>query len=194
MTAHTTSQTGSGSKKREIVPEIRRLTIDDLEEMKQHFLSLDMEQRRLRFGNPVNDLFLTRYADTIFDTVSIVYGAFVDDLLRGVAEIRGLPSTWTSMAEAAFSVQKDYQNRGIGDALLQRLIATAQNRGVKQLCMICLKENEKMQHLAQKYEAILQYEVDHVEGRIHSLHPTFNSLFSEFAAEARNLMKAIMTP
>ena len=180
--------------KDQIVPEIRRLSEADLDEMKWHFLGLDKEQRRLRFGNPVNDEFLKRYAETIFESVSIVYGAFVDDKLRGVAEIRGLPSTWKSVAEAAFSVQKDWQNKGIGDALLQRLIATAQNRGVKQLCMICLKENKKMQHLAAKYEAILQYEVDHVEGRIHSLHPTFNSLFQEFSAEARNLMKAILTP
>ncbi len=178
----------------ELVPEIRRLTEFDLEEVKRHFLSLDTEQRRLRFGNPANNAFVTKYAEAIFDTVSIVYGAFVDDKLRGVAEIRGLPSTWTNIAEAALSVQKDFQDRGIGDALMQRLIATAQNRGVRQLCMICLKENAKMQHLARKYEAILQYEVDHVEGRIHSLHPTFNSLFSEFAAEARTLMKAILTP
>jgi len=177
-----------------IIPEIRRLNTSDLDEMKWHFLGLSTDQRHLRFGNPVNDEFLKRYADTIFESVSIVYGAFVENKLRGVAEIRGLPSTWTSLAEAALSVQENWQDRGIGDALLQRLIATAQNRGVRQLCMICLKENEKMQHLAMKYEAILQYEVDHVEGRIHSLHPTFNSLFQEFSAEARNLMKAILTP
>lgn len=178
----------------EVIPEIRRLTETDLPGMKAHFLGLSKDQRRLRFGNAVNDEFLTQYAETIFRSVSLVYGAFIEDDLVGVAEIRGLPSSWTTMAEAAMSVEESWQNRGIGDALLQRLIATAQNRGVKQLCMICLKDNEKMQHLASKYEAILQYEVDHVEGRIHSLHPTFNSLFKEFSAEARSLMKAILTP
>ncbi len=178
----------------EAVPEIRRLTKSDLPQMKAHFLRLSQTQRRLRFGNAVNDNFLVRYAETVFDSVSLVYGAFIGDDLVGVAEIRGLPSTWTMTAEAALSVDEKWQNRKIGNALLQRLIATAQNRGVKQLCMICLKDNRKMQHLASKYEAILQYEVDHVEGRIHSLHPTFNSLFSEFSAEARSLMKAILTP
>jgi len=180
--------------KNEIIPEIRRMGKADCEAVIAHFCSLDKDLRRLRFGNAVNDSFLTNYARTIFDSVSIVYGAFVDDELRGVAEIRGMPSTWTSIAEAALSVERDWQNRGIGDALLQRLIATAQNRGVRQLCMVCLKDNLKMQHLAEKYEAIMQYEVDHVEGKISSLHPTFKSLYEEFSSEARSFVRAVLTP
>jgi GNAT superfamily N-acetyltransferase len=181
-------------RKNDIAPDIRRLGKSDCEAVVRHFCNLDKELRRLRFGNGVNDKFLTQYAKTIFESVSIVYGAFVDDELRGVAEIRGMPSSWTTMAEAALSVERNWQDRGIGDALLQRLIATAQNRGVRQLCMICLKDNAKMQHLAEKYEAIMQYEVDHVEGKIGSLHPTFKSLYAELSGEARSFVRAVLTP
>ena len=54
-------------------------------------------------------------------------------------------------AEAAFSVERDWQDQGIGDALITRVIAAAQNRGVNRLDMICLPENRKMQHLAVKH-------------------------------------------
>ncbi len=178
----------------EVVPEIRRLGPADIDDVRKHFTCLDKNSRRLRFGNAVNDGFLNSYAEKIFDSVSIVYGAFVDDKLRGVAEIRGLPSSWTSIAEAAISVEMEWQNLGLGDALLQRLLATAQNRGIRQLCMICLKDNEKMQHLASKYEAILQYDIDWVEGRIVSLKPSINSLYSEFMNEAQSFVKAVLTP
>jgi GNAT superfamily N-acetyltransferase len=180
--------------KGKIYPEIRRLGKSDCDAVVRHFCRLDKEMRRLRFGNAVNDAFLTHYANAIFESVSIVYGAWVENELRGVAEIRGLPANWTSKAEAAFSVEREWQDRGIGNALLQRLIATAQNRGIRQLAMVCLKENLKMQHLAEKYEAIMQYEVDHVEGRISDLHPTFGSIYEEFSGEARSFVRAVLTP
>ncbi|MCB1415829.1 MAG: GNAT family N-acetyltransferase [Phyllobacteriaceae bacterium] len=173
---------------------IHRLTPGDLDRVRDHFLRLSPKSRRLRFGRPVSDEFLERYAEALFEAVSIVYGAEIDGVIRGVTEMRGDTTSWSRFAEAAVSVEDDYQDRGIGGALLKRLVQAAQNRGVSQLYMVCLRENHKMKHLAQKNEAILDYCVDEVEGRITDLHPSFASLFSEWFDEASDYVTSLMTP
>ncbi|MCB1384380.1 MAG: GNAT family N-acetyltransferase [Nitratireductor sp.] len=163
---------------------IRRLGPADLPQVTAHFLRLSSRSRRLRFGGVVSDTFLEQYASAIFEAVSIVFGAEVDGVLRGVTEIRGSITQWTQHAEAAISIEDAWQDRGIGDALLKRIIRAARNRGIAQLYMVCLHENRKMKHLAHKNEAILDYSVDSVEGRIVDLHPSFRSLFEEWYDEA----------
>ncbi len=173
---------------------IHRMTGSDLERVRDHFLRLGSNSRRLRFGRPVSDEFLERYAEALFDAVSIVYGAEIDGVIRGVTEMRGDATSWGRFAEAAVSVEDNYQDRGIGGALLKRLVQAAQNRGVSQLYMVCLRDNHKMKHLAQKNEAILDYCVDSVEGRITDLHPSFGSLFSEWFDEASDYVSSLMEP
>ena len=173
---------------------IRRLTPGDLDRVRDHFLRLSPNSRRLRFGRPVSDEFLERYAETLFEAVSIVYGAEIDGVIRGVTEMRGDTTSWSRFAEAAISVEDAYQDRGIGGALLKRLVQSARNRGVAQLYMVCLRDNYKMKHLAQKNEAILNYCVDGTEGRITDLHPSFASLFSEWFDEASDYVAALMAP
>src|SRR6185312_5875662 len=48
-------------------------------------------------------------------------------------------------AEAAFSIEKPFQNNGVGSALMGRTILAARNRGVKKLFMNCLSHNHPMQ-------------------------------------------------
>ena len=194
MQQQLTQQTDSREAKPASSVHIHRLTPGDLDRVRDHFLRLSSNSRRLRFGRPVSDEFLERYAEALFEAVSIVYGAEVDGIIRGVTEMRGDTTSWSRFAEAAISVEDDYQDRGIGGALLKRLVQSAQNRGVAQLYMVCLRENHKMKHLAQKNEAILDYCVDEVEGRITDLHPSFASLFSEWYDEASDYVTSLMAP
>jgi RimJ/RimL family protein N-acetyltransferase len=73
--------------------------------------------------------------------------------MRGAAELRMIGESWPTDAEGAFSVEKDFQNGGVGTQLLGRIVRAARNRGVSRLYMNCLAENRKMQRLAKKYEA-----------------------------------------
>ncbi len=100
---------------------------------------------------------------------AIVCGAFVDGQLRGLVELRGLFQSWPSTAEAAFSVEPDWQNIGIGDALFERMFAMARNRGVRTIQMICLRENSRMRHLAAKHDARLHFNQDATEAILHLL-------------------------
>ena len=61
-------------------------------------------------------------------------------------------------AELAISVQETWQNRGLGNALMRSLVATARKKRIKALHMICLSENEKMRHLAEKQNAFMTFD------------------------------------
>lgn len=176
----------------QIAPSIRRLWPMDQPAVLDHFLSLDRDIRHMRFGGGVGDGFLRDYADDVLKVGSVIFGAFPDGELRAVGELRGLLDAWPVRAEAAFSVERVWQDRGIGDALVTRVIAAAQNRSVNTLNMICLPENRKMQHLAMKHHAVLDLSVDEVEARLDPPWPTPSSLAEEFAGEAQGLTDALL--
>lgn len=171
---------------------IRRLWRGDLSDVVDHFLRLDTETRRLRFGVALKDCALRRYAERVLDFDSVVYGAFPGGQLRGVAELRGFLGQWPPSAEAALSVEREWQNAGLGDALFSRLIAAAQNRSIRTLHMVCLRENGRMQHLARKHEAVLQYTDGDVEATIDPPRPTLSSLTEEIIGESRGFARTLL--
>ena len=110
----------------------------------------------------------------------------------GTDGIRGRANDWPMTAEAAFSVEPDWQDRGIGDALVARVVAAAQNRSVKTLYMFCLPENKRMQHLAMKHDAILAYHSGEVEATLDPSWPTALSIAEEIAGEFYGLAHAVL--
>lgn len=164
---------------------VRRLRFDDQSDICDHFLRLDALTRRARFLGAVNDNGVMRYAQNILRYDSIACGAFVCGQLRGLVELRGLFHSWPSKTEAAFSVETDWQSIGIGDALFEQMFAMAQNRGVRTIRMMCLKENSHMRQLAVKHNARLEVDNDVVEAILHPAWPTPRSIAVEVIAESR---------
>ncbi|MGK7753511.1 MULTISPECIES: GNAT family N-acetyltransferase [unclassified Roseovarius] len=177
-----------------IKPDIRRLWPADKRLLLDHFARLDPETRRLRFGASVTDEFVTRYAETVLGLDSVVYGAFVEGDLHGVGELRMLLNSWPVRAEIALSVDPDWQHEGIGDALFVRMLAAAQNRGVRSLYMMCLRENERMQRLARRHDATLTFDIGEVEATLDPPWPTALSLAEEMVGETRTYLHAVLRP
>lgn len=150
-----------------------------------HFHRLDITSRRARFCGAISEDGVLKYAQNIFRKDGLVCGAFVNGQLRGVVELRGLFQSWPSTTEAAFSVEPDWQNIGIGDALFERMFAMAQNRGVRTIQMMCLKENSRMRHLATKHNALLRSEHDVSEAILHPYWPTPASVLKEIVGETK---------
>lgn len=173
-------------------PVIRRLKAHDQAAITGHFLRLDAETRNMRFGGSVGEKFVTDYAGRILSIDAVVFGAFVDHDLHGVSELRRLPSSIPATAEAAFSVETDFQNRGIGNALVTRTIAAAQNRGIRTLHMICLPQNERMQHLAEKQRAVLHFDPVQTEATLQTPWPTPTSIAEEMIGETRGFVDAVI--
>src|SRR5215831_3263458 len=96
---------------------IRRLWPSESDKFRDHLLRLDKESRRLRFAHGVADAFIEEYASRMGEYGSLVYGFLVDGRVRGAAELRRLGDAWASEAEAAFSVERVYQDQGVGNDL-----------------------------------------------------------------------------
>jgi GNAT superfamily N-acetyltransferase len=171
---------------------IRRLWPADIAAFRRHLKRLDADTRQARFGSPVNDQFLEAYADTAHRLSTLIYGAYYGNEIRASAELRSLEIVGDAMAEAAFTVEKDYQDKGLGSLLMNRIIVAAQNRSISQLHMICLRDNDRMQHLAGKFGARLKIKSGEVTGRIDPTYPTPVSVFEEALDEAHGFMTAVL--
>src|SRR6516165_7372332 len=87
---------------------IRKLWIGESERYRDHLLRLDAASRRNRFAGAVSDEFVRDYADLSFGIDALIHGFFVDDTLRGAAELRQVGSPITREAEVAFSIEKPW--------------------------------------------------------------------------------------
>jgi GNAT superfamily N-acetyltransferase len=171
---------------------IRRLWPTEANKFRDHLLRLDRDSRRLRFAHAVSDTFIEEYASRMSEYGSVVYGYLVDGQVHGAAELRRLGDTWGEEAEAAFSVEKPYQDRGVGSDLMGRVVRAARNRRIKRLYMSCLAENARMQVIAKKHEAVLRFEYGEVIGEILPEQPNYFSIMAEAAEDRVGFMIAVL--
>ncbi len=166
--------------------EIRRLWPTERDLFTAHLLRLDAQTRRERFGTAVNDEFLINYAATTFGVGGLVYAYVEAGEVRAAGELRGLDDIVAQTGEAAFSVERDWRRRGLGEALFSRLITAGRNRGIRTLYMTCLPENAAMRRLARKFEADLVGGYNDVEGSLATGGPTPFTILDEAFDNARS--------
>lgn len=171
---------------------IRKLWPTEADKFRDHLLRLDKESRRMRFAHAVSDTFIIDYAGRMNEMGSIVYGFLEGGRLRAAAELRKLSDVWGEEAEAAFSVEKRWQDKGVGSELMGLVIRSARNRGVKRLYMSCLAENGKMQAIARKHDAVLRFEHGDVIGEIVPHVPNYFSILAEEVEDRVSLMLAVL--
>ena len=179
---------------KEILPAggvVRKLWIGETAKYRDHLLRLDPQSRRNRFSGGVSDQFIKSYVDLTGGLDTIVHGFFVGGTMRGAAELRPLGAGFPHEAEAAFSVEREWQSHGVGSALLRRTLLAARNRGIKFLHMACLADNKRMQQLARKYEAELSFDFSSVVGEVAAPRPTPLSLMREIIADGHGFATAI---
>ena len=103
--------------------EIRRLWQSDMDAYCNHLLRLDLHSRRFRFVGGMSNEAVKNYAEKCFGTGDLIYGAFINGTLIGVAELRSTVPILANHvqtnrhihAEVAFSVELEYQHHGIGE-------------------------------------------------------------------------------
>jgi GNAT superfamily N-acetyltransferase len=166
---------------------VRKLWIGESGTYRDHLLRLDRDSRYRRFSGGVSDDFIARHAATASGIGVVVYGFFVDGVLRGGAELRQTGSPFAHQAEAAFSIEQPWQSHGVGTELLKRTLLSARNRGVKLLRMECLAENRRMQQLARKFDAELSFDFGSVIGEVDPPRSTLLSLMREAAADSHGI-------
>ncbi|KQT65797.1 MULTISPECIES: GNAT family N-acetyltransferase [unclassified Aureimonas] len=170
---------------------LRSLRSDETALFTEHLARLDPETRRLRFGNPVNDTFLSRYADLALSSDAVIKGCFVDGVLRGVGELRFLSGDRAD-AEGAFCLERPFQGRGLGDRLFERLVTAARNRGVHRLFLTCLRENRRMQRIADHHGAELSFTGSDVIAEIRRPYADAGSVAREWRDESEAFVFAML--
>jgi GNAT superfamily N-acetyltransferase len=167
------------------------LWIGETEAYRDHLLRLDRDSRHTRFSGAISDEFIARHAATATGFGVVVHGFFVDGTLRGAAELRRKGTKGMMLgsdeAEAAFSIEQEWQSNGVGTVLLERTLLSARNRGIKHLRMDCLADNRRMQQLARKFEAGLSFDFGSVVGKVAPPRSTPLSLMREAMTDAHGV-------
>jgi GNAT superfamily N-acetyltransferase len=179
----------------DVLPEggvIRKLWIGETAKYRDHMLRLDQSSRHSRFAGGVSDEFISKYVELSNTLDAVIYGFFLDGMMRGAAELRPLGSNLPRQAEAAISVEKPWQSHGVGSALLRHILLAARNRGIRLLHMACLAENQRMQQLARKFDAELSFDFGNVVGEVESSRPTPLSLMRELMADNHGFATAML--
>ena len=128
---------------------VQKLTGAHREQVVRHLLRLPVNDRRLRFGAPMRNSSIEAYVAGIDFARDQAFGILGSDLeLWGLAHLAldGERDT----AELGLSVDWSVRERGYGNALLQRAVLHATNRGYRALFMHCLAENATMMNLARR--------------------------------------------
>jgi GNAT superfamily N-acetyltransferase len=126
---------------------VSELSLIHRDALSRHFLALDHEGRRLRFGVAMSDTAVRAYiARTDFERDAI-FGVFDEQLkVIGAAHV----AYSVEHAELGVSVLRTDRNRGIGGALFARAVLRARNWGVPALLVHCLRENDAIMYVARK--------------------------------------------
>ena len=157
---------------------IYKLEKPEFHRYKLHLLSLDEESKYMRFGyhiktEQIRDL-CNKWRDN--SDKHIIFAIENSDLeVVGVAHI----SLEDQPAELAFSVLKECQGQGMGDALMKRAIEYCQNHGIKTGCMVCLGTNDKIKGLARKHGILVKTEHGDASAEVAIPSPTPVSVWSE---------------
>ncbi len=170
---------------------IRKLWVADTAAFRDHLLRLDPQTRRNRFAMSAGDDFIKRYAESSFALDTLIHGVFVGGELVGVGELRSIGRSHED-AEAAFSVEGDWQGRGFGSLLMERVLLAARNRRIKRLYMNCLASNGSMQRLARRAGADLVYEAGDVVALVVPENPTPVSYFQEAVRDGYGWASAVV--
>ena len=123
---------------------IDRLEPGDRDSLRAHFLALNEDDRRLRFGS-VGDGNIVSYVDSIDFVRSYVYG------VRGPGQnwlAIGHLSQGEGVAELGLSVLPQARGKGLGGAIFRYAVAQASRHGATRLYMHCLTSNRAILSIA----------------------------------------------
>lgn len=129
---------------------ILHTNIYKVKEYSNHLKRLPEQDRISRFGYRISDYNIDQLI------LNIVYNPKDHDLWYALYDNNMVG--WGHMArnddkswELAVSVDHDYQQKGVGDALIKEMLEWAKVKSIKEVFMHCIEDNRVIQHLAVKH-------------------------------------------
>jgi GNAT superfamily N-acetyltransferase len=159
---------------------VRRVLIGEYPKYRVHLKALDLESRYLRFGFNANDAIIDKFCDDLEkNTKKHVLFCIENDKLEFVAI--GHIALIGEM-ELAFSVLKERQGQGMGDALMKRCIRYCRTHNILKGNMICLSHNAPIKHLCVKNRIKIHTEHGETAADIELKEPSLNTFVTEGVA------------
>jgi GNAT superfamily N-acetyltransferase len=158
----------------------RELHANERPQLLVHLLTLDAEDRRLRFAHPLSDDGVRRYVEGIDLTRDTVFVVTDGNLaIIGAAHL----AREDGHPQLGISVLPRSRGQGIGGALLERCAARARNWDMRVMFMNCLVENAAMMHLARKQGLKIAVSGADAEAFVRLPRANLTSLAADAAAE-----------
>jgi RimJ/RimL family protein N-acetyltransferase len=168
-----------------LVP-IRSLGAGHRRRIAAHLLSLDAQDRYLRFGYGANDEQIRRYVDQLDFESDEIFGIFNRRLdLIAMAHLAFMPHEPGTPAGAEFgvSVLKHARGRGYGARLFDRAVMHARNEGVELMFIHALSENTAMIRIARNAGASIERDGSETEAYLRLPPATLDSRVTELLEE-----------
>lgn len=134
--------------------------------LSDHLTRLDPEDLHLRFGGYLSPEAVERYVDALSWLGGMVLVWQVDGQVRGCGELVYDRMVWPDTAEFALTIERSWQGRGAGQALMNAALLVARNRGLRRIDLVCLAENPRMMRIARASGAKLRWDHGEVVGEI----------------------------
>lgn len=154
------------------------LTPDDEPAIAFHLLSLDAEDRALRFGSHTADAVLIAYAQGLNFNRDVVEGAWDGGRLVGFAHLAVHPEEGYPVGELGLSIMAGYRNQRIGGHLIERALARARRYRLTKMYVHYMRRNLAMTRLVRRFGPAIVYDGDEAQACVQVL-PRAQSVYTE---------------
>lgn len=152
------------------------LTPDDEPAIAFHLLSLDDEDRALRFGSHTADAVLLAYVHNLNFNRDVVEGAWDGGRLVGFAHLAVHPEDGYPVGELGLSIMAGYRRQRIGGKLVERALQRARRFRLTRMYVHYMRRNLGMTRLVKRFDPVVAYDGDEAQAcvqvlpREHSVH------------------------
>lgn len=180
-----TSGEEPGKRTTPLLIPIRSLGANHRDRIARHLLSLDTQDRYLRFGYLAQDEHIQRYVDGLDFERDEIFGIYNRKLeLIAMAHLAHAPNkSHQACAEFGVSVLPSARGRGYGARLFERAAMHATNDGISLLFIHALSENAAMLKIARNAGAKVERDGTESEAYLHLPPATFDSQMTELIEE-----------
>lgn len=143
----------------------------------EHFINLENEAKRLRFGYNITDAGIEKYVDRMTgnqDAENLVFVIFNDELK--ILALAHFVLTPDGTGELGISVLPEYRGQRLAHRLFSRIILASKVLGVKEIFVQCLAENAAMRHIAKSLDMNVTTDYGESEGRLKIGPPTTSDI------------------
>lgn len=161
------------------------LTPDDEPSIALHLLSLDHEDRALRFGGSTADATLVAYAQGLNFNRDVLEGAWDGGRLVGFAHLAVHPEAGYPVGELGLSILRGYRRRQLGSHLIQRALHRARRFRLTRMDVHYMRRNLAMTRLVLRFHPAIAYYGDEAQASV-ALLPREQSIYTEAHRGGRN--------